>query len=181
MTIFRNVVNHTLNHKASHPRTHESSATLLRHSRMSHIYVRQKNSWKRLTELLQKSEGRTHLPSRPSNLLSMLRLLVNQRINYSTMQLSITLHLYNSHHHTPIRLSNPTTTLSVNCRYFSRSIGWRNIARRPLPFWCLQYNLPGRAVPNVTLVMVNYDRRSGVWRLSYEVCQVHTNKRTHIL
>jgi len=108
-TIFRNVVNHAPNHTASHPRTPESSATLLRHPRTSHIYVRHRTSWKRPTELLQKHEGRTYLPFRPSKRLSTLRFTSQptyQLCNYAATNCSA--FIYNSHHHTPTRLSKPT-------------------------------------------------------------------------
>ena len=173
-TIFRNVANHSPNQSNSVTSKNARIIGNIAAASSNIAYLcATNNSWKCPAELLQKSEGRTYLPFRQS--------LANQRINYPTVQLSLALHLYNSHDHTPIRLSNPTTTLTVKCRYFSRSIGHRNIARRQTPFLCLQSSLPRRAVPKVTVLMVTYDRRSGAWRLSYEVCQVHTNKSTHIL
>jgi len=133
-TIIRNIVNHPPYHTASHPRTFQSSATLLWHPRISHIYVRQRTRGKVQPNYCRKAKAGPTCHFDRHNFCLRFGSLVNQRINYPTMQLSVTLHLYNSHHHTPIRLSNTTTNLSVNCRYFSRSTGRRNIARRQLPF-----------------------------------------------
>jgi len=179
--MFRKVVNHSSNHTASHPRKHGSLATLLRHPQISQVYVRQRTRGNVQPNYWRKAKARPTCHFDRQNFCLCFSSLANQRIYYPTTQLSITLQLYDSHHHLPIRLSNPTTTLPVKCPYFSRSTGCRNVARRQIPFWCLQSSLPGQAVPKVTLLMVIYDRRSGVWRLSYEVCQVHTNKSTYML